>query len=54
MLKIIDDIPVDNTYCYNLKIAIVFCSSIKHIIRPRHEEQLNLVERWEKRLVWEV
>lgn len=22
LIRLIDDIPVDNTYCYNLKIAI--------------------------------
>lgn len=54
MLKIIDDVPQENQYCFSLKIQNLILGTLKSVLRPRYEEQFNLVERWEKRITWEL
>ena len=54
MLKVIDDVPIQNYYCYSPKVQTVYLSILKMVLRPRYEEQFKLVERLEKRILSEL
>ena len=42
------------TYCYSIKIQNMVCNLLKSLVRSRHEERLNIVHRFEKRIIYEI
>ena len=54
LMKIVDDTPENRVYTYNLRVVNVACQILKFVIRPRNEEQYDLLRRFEKKIMFET
>ena len=53
LIRVVEDCPEHRVYAINPKVVLVICYILKFLIRPRNEEQFEIIKKLEKRIVFE-